>query len=982
MSVLACVSWEEKKHRCSLRQLVSHSFASAMQCYCSNPKFVPVMSWLTWIACLLMSSSLVEASLAATEVNALRDIASVLQLNSSDVGSAWNTTGADPCTWKGIYCDAMGEHVINITLELENLRGEVPASLANLTSLVKIDLANNFLSGRIPSELGTLSSLQYLSFGGNNLTGEIPSEFGTLKSLQTLYLDNNLLEGGIPTSFANLTSLQVIHLSSNSLTGVIPSELGSLTLLTDLHLDNNGFSGQIPITFSNLTNLLILALDSNNLSGGLSVLEKMPALEKLFLARNDFSGQIPQFGVSSSNLVALFLCFNKLSGTIPSSLGNVLSLTVLCLSHNNLSGTIPSTFGANLFNLAILDVSHNSLSGSLSFTQTTSWSQRYLASDFSFNYFGSDASSDLPSNLRIGNNTLFNSCSVSLSSSNNYTAPSCSQSQPGNNSQFAINVGGDSAVQNAKNGVTFVKDLFFQASVGLQIDPTNTWALQVSGGGAGSVVSMKTSIANVSADEVEGVYQSMRWSPIYLAYYGINMQNGRYNVNLYFAEIVFKLPGYRVFDVIVQGELVLSNLDVVKEVGYATAFRKVVQANVTDGLLKIEFLYVGPNRWLDPGLVQPNLVNGTGPMVSGISVKQLQLYSALGYPTSHTKTWTIIGATVAAVAALAILSLVVLRTWKRQEKESESSEKQASSESALLSADLNRPAFYSYKELQDATDNFSDANIIGKGGFGTVYRGVLKDKSVVAIKQLTQKCHSSRASFRSEISILSSVQHRNLLSLRGCCLDTEFPLLVCEYLPNGSLSDVLYKAGSVLGWEIRRHIAIGTASGLAYLHHELKHRIIHCDVKPANILLDANYNPLIADFGLSRLLYDDTVSHISTSNIKGTMGYLAPEYAGLWHLSEKIDVFSFGVVLLEILSGRHALDLSLPSGQIELWNWANAIGEEPKDLLKLVDPKLVGQMVEEEALNMAKVARLCTQESSSLRPTMRMVWQMLNECTY
>ncbi|XP_031249199.1 probable LRR receptor-like serine/threonine-protein kinase At1g56140 [Pistacia vera] len=285
-----------------------------------------------------------------------------------------------------------------------------------------------------------------------------------------------------------------------------------------------------------------------------------------------------------------------------------------------------------------------------------------------------------------------------------------------------------------------------------------------------------------------------------------------------------------------------------------------------------------------------------------------------------------------------------------------------------------KPKTFSYAELRSATKDFDPPNKLGEGGFGPVYKGTLSDGRVIAVKQLSLGSHQGKKQFVNEIAAITSVQHRNLVKLHGCCIEGTRLLLVYEYLENKSLDQVLFgRRGLHLNWPTRFNICLGTARGLAYLHEDSRPKIVHRDVKASNILLDAELCPKISDFGLAKL-YDDRKTHIST-RVAGTIGYLAPEYAMRGHLTEKADVFSFGVVALEIISGRANSDTSLDREKIYLLEWAWNL-HEVNQSLELIDSKL-SEYNEIEALRVIKVALLCTQASPMLRPTMSRVVNML-----
>ncbi|PPD71524.1 hypothetical protein GOBAR_DD31578 [Gossypium barbadense] len=275
----------------------------------------------------------------------------------------------------------------------------------------------------------------------------------------------------------------------------------------------------------------------------------------------------------------------------------------------------------------------------------------------------------------------------------------------------------------------------------------------------------------------------------------------------------------------------------------------------------------------------------------------------------------------------------------------------------------------------DATDDFHSSNKIGRGGFGTVYKGILKDGTEVAVKTLAAQSKQGAHEFLTEINTISNVKHPNLVELIGCCIQGANRILVYEYVENKSLDKVLLDQRSTniqLDWSKRSAICMGIARGLAFLHEELVPRIVHRDIKSSNILLDKDFNPKIGDFGLAKL-FPDNITHIST-RIAGT-GYLAPEYALGGQLTMKADVYSFGVLVLEIISGRSSSKTNWGGTMRLLLEWAWQLHEEGK-LIEFVDPEL-GEFPEEEVLRYMKIAFFCTQAAANRRPLMSQVIEML-----
>ncbi|CAA7056722.1 unnamed protein product [Microthlaspi erraticum] len=294
-------------------------------------------------------------------------------------------------------------------------------------------------------------------------------------------------------------------------------------------------------------------------------------------------------------------------------------------------------------------------------------------------------------------------------------------------------------------------------------------------------------------------------------------------------------------------------------------------------------------------------------------------------------------------------------------------------------AAIDNVKIYKYREIRQATDDFNAENKIGEGGFGSVYKGHLKDGKVAAIKILSAESRQGVREFLTEINVISKIQHDNLVKLYGCCVEGNHRILVYNYLENNSLDKTLLaggytRSGIQFDWSTRANICVGVAKGLAFLHEEVRPHIIHRDIKASNILLDKYLSPKISDFGLARLM-PPNLTHVST-RVAGTIGYLAPEYAVRGQLTRKADIYSFGVLLMEIVSGRSNKNTRLPSEFQYLLERAWALYER-NEIVDLVDTGLNGVFDAEEACRYLKIGLLCTQDSPKLRPTMSTVVRLL-----
>ncbi|KAK9937489.1 hypothetical protein M0R45_014275 [Rubus argutus] len=460
------------------------------------------------------------------------------------------------------------------------------------------------------------------------------------------------------------------------------------------------------------------------------------------------------------------------------------------------------------------------------------------------------------------------------------------------------------------------------------------------------------------------LFQTARLSASSLRYYGLGLENGNYTLNLRFAEQAFvdspswKSLGRRVFNIYIQGILVLKDFDIRKEAGASfLAVQKNYTAQVTENYLEIHLFWAGKGTCSVPA-------QGTyGPIISAISATQDFAPTVKNKFLTSKKNWTELIVAIVVGAGVSILVMVIFYIVQRRKRPNDDYDEE------LLGIDVG-PLTFSFSELKTATNDFSPDNKLGEGGFGPVYKGSLNDGRVIAVKQLSAASHQGKNQFVNEIATISAVQHNNLVTLYGFCIEGVNRLLVYEYLENKSLDQALFGNRSLnLDWSTRFDICLGVARGLTYLHEESRVRIVHRDVKASNILLDSNLIPKISDFGLAKL-YDDNKTHIST-RVAGTIGYLAPEYAMRGYLTEKTDVFAFGVVALEIVGGRPNSDPSLGKDKMYLLEWAWHLHENKREV-ELVDSRL-SEFNEEEAKRVMKIGLLCTQTSPMQRPTMSTV---------
>ncbi|KAG8657885.1 hypothetical protein MANES_03G091900v8 [Manihot esculenta] len=837
-----------------------------------------------------------------------------------------------------------------------NLTGVLPTEIGNLSFLVELDLTRNSINGTIPKSFALLPNLRTLSLLGNRLTGPIPEEIGNSPSLEELILEDNLIGGPLPSNLGNLRSLKRLCLSSNNFTGVIPDSFGKLKNLTDFRIDGSELSGKIPEFIGNWTNLDRLDLQGTSMEGPIPAtislltnltelrisdlkgtssnipnLRAMTKMERLALRNCLITGTIPDYIGDMTELRLLDLSFNKLTGPIPVTFSSLNKLNYMFLTNNSLTGALPDWILSSKQNL---DVSYNNFTGSV--TPGCQLPQVNLVSSFSpseSNDISWCLRRDLTCSGKPEYHSLFINCGGQKMSSEN------------NEYEEDLSPVGPSAFIS-------VAEKWAYSSTGLYV-----------GDDSASFVSRTSLGPNATG---AGLYESARLAPQSLKYYGLCMRQGSYKVKLHFAETMFSnddtfnSTGRRIFDVSIQGNVVLEDFNIMEKAGGAGIGHDEEFDNifVNDSTLVIH-LY-----WLGKGTNAIPFRGVYGPLISAITVTpNFNVDDGGGLSVG-----AIIGI-VASSCLVIVLILIVLRLkGYLGGKDLEDKE--------LRGLDL-QTGYFTLRQIKHATNNFDAANKIGEGGFGPVYKGVLSDGAIIAVKQLSAKSKQGNREFVNEIGMISALQHPNLVRLFGCCIEGNQLLLVYEYLENNSLARALFGREDQrleLDWSTRKKILLGIAKGLAYLHEESRLKIVHRDIKATNVLLDKDLNAKISDFGLAKLDEEEN-THIST-RIAGTIGYMAPEYAMRGYLTDKADVYSFGVVALEIVSGKSNTNYRPKEEFVYLLDWAYVL-QEQGNLLELVDPSLGSNYSKQEAMRVLNLALLCTNPSPTLRPSMSSVVSMV-----
>ncbi|XP_061954286.1 probable LRR receptor-like serine/threonine-protein kinase At1g06840 isoform X2 [Populus nigra] len=827
------------------------------------------MSWMRSLGCVFVLSYCYLVLQTDAQITDPSEVAALKSVKKSLVDplkhlSSWKR--GDPCAsnWTGIFCfDTYATdgylHVRELQLLNMNLSGHLTPELGQLSRLVILDFMWNELDGNIPKEIGNISSLQLLLLNGNKLSGFLPDELGYLSKLDRLQVDMNYISGPIPTSFANLSKVKHLHMNNNSIRGQIPPELSKLSTLRHLLLDNNNLSGYLPPEFSNLPELRILQLDNNKFigSGIPDTYGNLSKLAKLSLRNCSLQGSIP--GLSSiQNLLYLDLSKNELNGPLPPTLSD--NITTIDLSHNHLNGSIPRSF-SNLPSLQRLSLENNLFIGYVSanmWQNMSSTKSAGLTLDLRNNSLSSILGEvNPPENvtLRLGGN------------------PICHEANTPNIIQFCEpEAGGDKTPERLTNS---------KVSCYVQSCPTDDFFEYVASSPVPCFCAaplrigyrLKSPSFSYFTPHVNQFEQYVTRS--------LNMSSYQLSIDSFFWE---EGPRLRMY---------LKLFPPVNNVN-STRYNATEVKRLRDIFASWQFPpndFFGPYDLLNFTLLGPYAQMNVESHKEGISKG---VWAAI-----------ILAAIACAIVIIsAITVLIIVRNARYSQR------LPRKDLSLTVQMKIDGVESFTFKEIVLATNNFNSSTQIGQGGYGKVYRGVLPDKTVVAIKRAEEGSLQGEKEFLTEIKLLSRLHHRNLVSLTGYCVERGEQMLVYEFMPNGTLRDWLSDKEK-LSFGTRLSIALGSAKGILYLHTEADPPVFHRDIKASNILLDSKLTAKVADFGLSLLapVMDDDgyqPNHVSTV-VKGTPGYLDPEYFLTRKLTDKSDVYSLGVVFLELLTGMQPI---------------------------------------------------------------------------